>query len=252
MKTTRFSLNPLLLLAGALAMALPSTRAVVPGGTPTFSNSLEITNAFSPFQVGGTKVFTGTDTGQRTVAVDLYLAGTRSFAFNGKTVECRILREINFERGELIESTDNYFAQADDGTVYYFGEVVDNYENGVIVDHHGSWLVGGRTLDSDPPAEEVGNETDPNVFMPATPEPGDKFKPEDLLPIVDETGEIIAIDKRVITPAARYKDAIIVRETSQLTPDVERKWYVSGVGVVKVRGKKELLLLSASTLVQVP
>jgi hypothetical protein len=240
----------MLLVARAVALAFSLTRIVIAGEAPVFSNSLNIANAFFPFQVGGTKVFSGTEEGRRTTSVDLYLAETRSFAFNGKTVECRILREINFERGELIESTDNYFAQADDGTVYYFGEVVDNYEGGAIADHDGTWLVGGRTLDSDPPAEEVGDETDPTIFMPASPKVGDKFKPEDLFPIVDETGEVIAVGRKVVTPADRYEGAIIVRETSQLTPAIEKKWYAPGVGVVKVRGTREILVLSASTLVQ--
>jgi len=252
MKTAAFSTKLLLLTAGTAALAFTSTQAVVPSGTPAFTNSLNITNTFFPFQVGGTKVYSGKEEGKRTMAVDVYLPGTRLFAFNGKTVECRVLREINFEKGELVESTDNYFAQADDGTVYYFGEVVDTYEGGEIVDHLGTWLVGGRTLDSDPPADQVGNETDPNVFMPASPELGDKFKPEDLFPIVDETGEVIATDKRVTTPAGRYEGVLLVRETSQLTPATERKWYAPGVGVVKAQGKREVLVLSASTLVQAP
>jgi hypothetical protein len=86
--------------------------------------------------------------------------------------------------------------------------------------------------------------------MPANPELGDVYKPENLLPIVDETDEVIATDKRVLVPAGRYDGAIEVKETSQLDPAIERKWYAPGVAVVKIRGKHEHLVLSASTLNQ--
>lgn len=238
-----------LALTFLIGLTIDAVRASEPTIPPVFSNPLSITNEFHPFQPGGLKIFTGMDDGKRATAVDQYLTETREFSWNQTKVECRILREFAFEAGELIEVSDNYFAQADDGTVFYFGEVVDNYEDGVIVDHGGSWLVGGATLPTDP--INAGNAIDPTVFMPANPELGDTFKPEDLFPIVDETGKVIAANEKVRVPADRYEGAIIVKESSQLSPATERKWYAPGVGVVKVKGKNEILRLEASTLVQV-
>ena len=234
----------------SLGFAIPFQRAQasVPAGPPTFSNPSTIDNPFFPFQPGGRKVFAGGDHGTKTAAVDLYLTETKVFDWNGTPVECRILRETAFEDGELVESSDNYFAQADDGTVYYFGEVVDNYVDGVIDNHGGSWLVGGPTLPSDPP--ETGNAPDPAVFMPADPQVGDVFKPEDLFPIVDETAEVVAADLDVIVPAGKYDGAISIQESSRLAEGTELKWYAPGVGVVKVRTRGETLRLESSTLVQ--
>jgi hypothetical protein len=172
-------------LVAGLAIPFKAAWAEVPSGPPTFSNPLNIDNAFFPFQPGGLKVFAGSDHGTKTAAIDVYLTATRTFRLNGKNVACHILVEEAYEDGELVERSFNYFAQADDGTVYYFGEVVNIYENGVIVSHEGSWLVGGATLPSDPPG--IGNAPKPGLFMPANPELGDMFKPEDLFPIVDET-----------------------------------------------------------------
>jgi len=39
--------------------------------------------------------------------------------------------------------------------------------------------------DKDPP--ETATATTPGLFMPADPQPGDQWKPEDLFPVVDET-----------------------------------------------------------------
>lgn len=223
-----------------------SMRADVPTQRPSFSNPLNITNRFMPFQPGGTKVFQGESKGAKEVVVDLYFNETRTFRFNGADVATRILREIAFDDGKLVEIADNYFAQADDGTVYYFGEVVDNYEDGRIANHDGSWLVGGPTRPTDPP--DTGVESDPTVFMPANPEVGDVFKPEDLFPIVDETAEVQKVDVSVNVPAGKYKDAIKIKESTALSSATENKWYAPGVGVVKASGKGSILELISSTL----
>ena len=176
----RFATKSALLLAVCLLCALRSgsAGAVVPSGTPTFNNPLNITNSYHPFQPGGVKVFQGSDGRAKLTA--LHIISPRLLVhWNGTTVACRVLREIAFENGQLVERSDNYFAQADDGTVYYFGEVVDNYEDGVVVENDGSWVVGGPTLPSDPPT--TANDNNPTVFMPANPEVGDVFKPEDLI-----------------------------------------------------------------------
>ena len=132
--------------------------------------------------------------------------------------------------------------------MYYFGEIVDIYEDGVITAHDGSWLVGGATLPSDPVG--TGNATNPALFMPANPELGDMFKPEDLFPIVDETDEVVGVDLDVLVPAGKYDGAISIEESTRLDASTELKWYAPGVGVVKVQTKGEMLRLEFSTLVQ--
>jgi len=234
-----------------LAIPFNGARAEVPNAPPTFSAPLTIDNAFFPFVPNAYKEFAGSDHGTKTGAKDFYLTKTRTFKWNGKKVACRILVEEAYENDELVERSFNYFAQADDGAVYYFGEVVDNYENGVVANHHGSWLVGGVTLRSDPPAAEVGNAPAPAVFMPANPQLGDAFKPEDLYPIVDETATVIGVDLGVVVNGMKYSGAIQIEETTLLDPSSsEFKWYAPGVGVVKVQTNGETLQLIFSTLVQ--
>ncbi len=237
-------------LVAGLAISFKAARAEVPGGPPTFSNPLNIDNAFFPFQPGGRKVYSGGDHGTKTSAVDDFRTETRTFILNGTNVACHILAEEGYENGELVERSFNHFAQADDGTVYYFGEIVNLYEHGVIVSHEGSWLVGGATLPSDPPG--IGNAPRPGLFMPANPELGDVFKQEDLFPVVDETDEVVGVDLDVLVPAGKYDGAIAIKESSRLEPAIELKWYAPGVGVVKVRAKGETLRLEFSTLVPPP
>jgi len=240
-------LLPMLIMG--LAIPFNAARAEVPSGPPTFSNPLNIDNVFFPFVPGGYKEFIGSDHGTKTGAIDYYLTETRTFMLKGKKVKTRILVEEAFEGGELVERSFNYFAQADDGTVYYFGEVVNNYVDGVIDNHDGSWLVGGAQK-GDPPQAEVGIASVPAVFMPANPELGDAFKPEDLFPIVDETATVVGVDLDVLVLGEKYDGAIKIEETTLLAAGSEFKWYAPGVGVVKVQTKGETLNLSFSTLVQ--
>jgi hypothetical protein len=230
------------LLLAALA-ALPAT-AGEPAG-PVFSDPLSIDNELFPFAAGGVKVYLGRSDGEHLAVVDLYLEETRLFDLDGTPVECAILQETEFEGGQIKEISRNYFAQADDGGVWYFGEVVDDYEDGVVVDHEGSWLVGGPTDPSDPP--ETADAPAPALFMPADPQVGDTWKPEDLFPLVDETVEMIADDVKVKVPAGKFEDAIKVKETSQLDDGFEHKWYVPGLGFVKAKEPGEQLAYVAGT-----
>src|SRR5882672_3627797 len=107
-------------LVAGLAISLKTARAEVPSSPPTFSNPLNINNAFFPFQPGGLKLYVGSDHGTKVKAIDHYLTATRTFSLNGKNVACHILVEEVYESGELVERSFNYFAQADDATVYYF------------------------------------------------------------------------------------------------------------------------------------
>ena len=108
---------------------------------------------------------------------------------------------------------------------------MDKYENGVIVSHEGSWLVGGPTDPTDP--LETANASSPAIFMPANPEVGDIFKPEDLFPIVDETVTVQAVSQSVGVPAGKFSEVIKVLETSLLPGAPETKWYAAGVGIIK-------------------
>jgi hypothetical protein len=202
------------------------------------------TNSYFPFVPGAVKVFRGKSEGARTTVVDIFREETRDFVLDSTTVTCRLLQETEFEDGELVEISYNYFARADDGTVYYFGEVVDNYEDGEVVDHGGSWLVGGPAGD-DPP--ETATVSVPALFMPANPEVGDEFRPEDVPGGPQEIDTVHAVDRTVKVPAGENTGCIEIRELS-LPDERETKWYAPGVGVIKAKGKDEILKLDASTL----
>ncbi|WP_231494333.1 hypothetical protein [Arthrobacter sp. 9MFCol3.1] len=57
-------------------------------------------------------------------------------------VETVVYLDKEYKNGQLVEETRDYLAQHNNGDVWYFGEDVDNYLNGVLVNHSGSFLHG--------------------------------------------------------------------------------------------------------------
>jgi hypothetical protein len=232
--------------AGLVALSLRADAAA-PVDPPVFSNPTNFTNPYFPFTPGAVKVFTGHDGRTRLAVVDLYLADTRQFMLGAQTVTCRVLQETEFEDGEVSEISRNFFAQADDGTVWYFGETVDVYEDGVVTEHPGSWLVGGPRA-GDP--EGTMTVAAPGSFMPGNPEVGDQVEPEDLPDGSMEIGTVRKVGKSIRVPALKFTNCIEVREHVLPDDEFESKWYAPGVGVVRVKAGKEQLFFEAGTLRQ--
>jgi hypothetical protein len=243
-KSRRFLLPLALLL-------LPAAGGETSSVAPTFSAPTEITNVYAPFQPGAVKVYAGRSEGAALVIVDLFLPETRAFMLAGKPVECVTLQETEFEDGVISEISRNFFAQADDGAVYYFGEIVDHFASGQVTDHEGSWLVGGPTLPTDP--AETATATAPSLSMPAAPAVGDTWHPENLPPVAQENAVALATDTTLKVRAGKFLGVLLVQETSDLEDvEVERKWYAPQVGLVKTQAKQEKLQLVSTMLVQEP
>jgi hypothetical protein len=225
--------------AFAVGGSLDSARADVPTGRPRFSLPLDIDNTYHPFVKFRIRLYQQTIGGGDVHVIDVFRPGTRTFTMSdGTRVECAILEEWEVEDGEILEISRNFFAQADDGTVYYFGETVDVYEGGVVVGHDGSWLVGGPS--GDDPEETVAAD-EPTVFMPADPEVGDQWKAEDLPEEgIEEFDRVLAFVRRLETPAGTFRDVLKVEER---TPDVGIKWYAPGVGFVQQKDGREVVSL---------
>jgi hypothetical protein len=239
--TQKHGILVLAIIAVALLIGGEGSLAQVPTGTPVFSDPTEFDNEYFPFEPGGMKVYTGKSDGEKIAVVDVYREDTRTIDWNGTLVTCVILQETEFEDGELAEISYNYFAQANDGSVYYFGEIVDNYDDGEIEDHEGSWLVGGPV--GDDPAE-TEDEDDPMLFVPGNPEVGDQFAPE-----FDELATIKSLSRKVKVIADKYEDCMQMEETED-DGTKEMKYYAPEVGLIKEKGKGESLKLIATSFAE--
>lgn len=176
--------------------------------------TLASTNAFFPLQVGRRWVLEGEEDGVPVQLQIEVLRGTEVVA----GVTTHILEERESQGGVLVEDSRNFFAEAGDGTVCYFGEDVDIYDGGHIVSHEGSWR-----------ADQPGNR--PGIIMPADPHPGMKFQMEGAPGVAQDEGTIIGTGK-VTVPAGTFTETIRVREFNPLDGSRDEKVYAANVGIL--------------------
>ena len=149
----------------------------------------------------------------------------------------------------LIEDTHDWYAQDDDGNVWYMGEEVDNYnyddEGGLIdITNEGAWEAGLDVVG-------LGTIAKPGYVMKASPTPGDIYHQEYYEGEAEDMAEVIALDVSVTLSDGTAYSCLQARDFTPLEPEVnEYKYYAPGVGVVleEVVGEDERVeLISVTT-----
>lgn len=138
------------------------------------------------------------------------------------TVVARVIEEREFEDGEIVEVSRNFFARCvETSDIFYFGEEVDIYEDGEIVDHHGAWRAG-----------EDG--ALPGLIMPATFLLGARYFQEMAPGVAEDRAENVAMGLNVTVPAGSFSDCVRVDDSNALSPGrPDVKVYCPGVGQVR-------------------
>jgi hypothetical protein len=137
-------------------------------------------------------------------------------------VETRVVEEREFKRGELYEVSRNYYAASKlTNDVFYFGEDVDFYKDGQIVNHEGAWLAGLQ-------GAKFG------MIMPGQLSLDAAYYQELAPDVSMDRARIVSTSETVATPAGEFTNCLKVEETTPLKPDsVEYKYYAPGVGMVR-------------------
>jgi len=136
-------------------------------------------------------------------------------------VTAGVLEERETKNGKLVEVSRNFMAtDKKTGDVYYFGEDVDNYRNGKIVNHESAWRAGSG-------GARFG------LMIPARPAAGDKFYQEIAPKIAMDRVEVLSTEETVKTPAGIFEHCVHLRETTPLERGVSDKYYAPGVGLIK-------------------
>ena len=136
-------------------------------------------------------------------------------------VETRVVEENESAEGETIEISRNYFAICrETGSIFYFGEEVDMYKNGKVVNHEGAWIAEGKNS--------------PGIMMPGTFLLGSRYYQEIAPGIAMDRAEIIGLDETLLTPAGKFSNCLKTEETTALNlKEKEFKLYAPGIGLIK-------------------
>lgn len=165
---------------------------------PAFSNPANITNPLFPVSKVSQTLLLGHVEGKPLHVLYTLRPGTKTIAWEGQQIETLIVQYLAHLDGRIVEAAIDWYAQADDGAVWYFGEDVFNYENGVVVDTDGTWLAG-----KDGPIA---------MIMPASPKVGDVYRVENIPGLVFEEITVKAIAQTVDGPSGAVNGAIIAKQ----------------------------------------
>ena len=135
----------------------------------------------------------------------------------------RIHQYVAYSGGRILEVALDWYAQADDGSVWYFGEDVFNYEDGVVADTHGTWL--------------AGRDGPPGMIMPAQPSPGQVYRPENIPELVFEEVTVKAAGQRVPGPRGTVDGALVIKEL-HMDGATEEKTFAPGYGEFSRRWRR--------------
>jgi hypothetical protein len=218
----------LLVLAGLLASS--ATSSPLPAPLPkkdqfttefflddcTFSSIGN--NRYFPLQPGAFLILEGLDHDELERVVITVLDDVKTI--NG--IDCRVVEEVETVDGEIVEISRNFFAQCDETSdVFYFGEEVDIYEDGVIVSHDGAW-------------EAFKDGAKPGIIMPGRILLGSRYHQEIAPGVAEDRAEHIEFPERIRTPAGTFDFCLKVEESTPLEPGhASLKVYAPGIGLVR-------------------
>jgi len=135
-------------------------------------------------------------------------------------VECVVVRDTAWEGGELIERTFDWYAQDQEGTVWYFGEDTKEYRNGKVTSTGGSWEAG---VDG----------AQPGIIMQANPKAGLSYRQEYYEGEAEDKAQVVSVNESVTVPYGSFDHVLKTKEWTPLEPGlVEHKYYAPGVGQV--------------------
>lgn len=181
--------------------------------------SATVTNPWFPLTAGTTMQYRAqTSAGLETITVEV-LAEKKMI----KGVSATLVRDRVYLNNNLVEDTFDWYAQDSDGNVWYLGEAVKDYENGVVVSTAGSWEWG------------VDNAL-PGIQMWANPasKVGTEYRQEYYKGHAEDWGKVISVNESATVPLGSFANCVTVEERVGLEPNQphETKTYCSGVGNV--------------------
>jgi hypothetical protein len=186
------------------------------------SFSADVDHRYWPMKPGRRWTYREVDEEGKELRVVVTVTSETKRIANGVTA--RVVRDTVTEDGELIEDTFDWYAQDEEGNVWYLGEDTAEFGRGRLTTKSGSFEAG---VDG----------ALPGVIMPARPLDDMQYRQEHYEGKAEDRGEILAANEQVEVPAGHYTNALLTKDTNPLEPRVlEYKLYAPNVGPVLAIG----------------
>ncbi len=175
----------------------------------------EVTNPYMPLVPGTTRTYEGG--GERVVVT--VTSSTRTVM----GVETVVVRDREYRGTALIEDTEDWFAQDEDGNVWYFGEDTAECSNGAISGRPGAWEAG---VDG----------AQPGIVMLAAPRVGDYYRQEFYAGRAEDVARVRELGATADHEGQVYRAVLVTEDFTALEPGVlEHKSYAPDVGLIEER-----------------
>ena len=195
----------------------------------------EIDNPYWPMKPGTRWTYRETDGEGGVAKVVVIVTNLTQKMANGITA--RVVRDTVTEDGQIVEDTNDWYAQDAQGNIWYLGEETAEFEDGKVSSRAGSFEAG---VDG----------ALPGIAVPAAPQAGMEYRQEYYRGQAEDSGRVLSIDELAQVPAGRYRDALLTKDFTPLEPDLlEYKLYAKDVGPVLTltasggAGREELLTM---------
>jgi hypothetical protein len=208
---------------GGTASQSPASSGALPQGSDTVSIdpakfTTTIDNPYFPMTPGDVWTYRETDDAGKSATVTVTVTD-KTKVIDGVTT--REVHDVLTDAGTLAEDTLDWYAQDDDGNIWYFGEATTEYGSDGEASTEGSWQAG---IDGG----------QPGIVVLADPEPGQEYREEYLADHAEDNARVLSIDEMAEVPFGRFDDLLMTRNTTPIEPDVlEYKWYAKGIGPIR-------------------
>ena len=218
-----------LMISGSIRLSAEGVS--IPFNKSNFHNSLKIDNMYLPLIPGVTMIYNGTSDGDPTRDVFVVTNDTKEIL----GITARVVHDDGYTKGKHEETTNDWFAQDDNGNVWYMGEFTTDLSN--KGSHEGSWEAGVKGAKA-------------GIVMEAKPNVGDTYNQEFAKGVAEDKGTVLSLNETVSVPFGTFSNVLKTKDFSPLEPDiVENKYYAQHLGQIKainVKGESEV-----ETLVQI-
>lgn len=189
----------------------------------TFDNPTKIDNKWFPLEPGTEYAYDGfTLEGPNEIPHRIIFTVT-DLTKEIAGVETVVAYILDYSDNELVEAEIAFYAQDNEGNVWFMGEYPEVYEFGEIVEAP-AWIPGLKGARA-------------GIVMKADPQLGMASYAQGWGPAVswNDRGRVVGLGEQVCVPLNCYEDVLVTEEFSQSEPDAfQVKYYAPGIGNVKV------------------
>src|SRR5258705_4643649 len=230
MRRKAFAALALVAIAGTMAFIWAPWASGAPSSTSacgtTYAPVLDpasfvtvIDNPYFPLPVGRTLVYSGVKDGQ--TQTDTVTVTDQKKVILG--ISATVVSDIATHNGAVLEKTFDFYAQDEQGNVWYLGEDTTHFLPNGKADTSGSFLAG---VDG----------AQPGIIMEASPQIPDAYRQESYTGQAEDTAWVVGTSGSVSVPDGKLRNVLTTLESTRIEPGaVDEKVYGPGLGIVSER-----------------